>query len=486
MKSRRVKSKSIKKNYICNLILTSVNLIFPLITSPHLSTVLGAENIGKVNYATSIVNWFILFASFGIPRYGIREIARNRDSKKKLSMSFWNLILIQFILSSIAIVIYIIMILSINKFKSDLALYFITMLMILLSIFSIDWFYQGIEEYGYITIRNIIFKIISILLIFTMIKDKDNYYIYAGINVFGLSFNNILNYLHARKYVYKKMFEFRLIYYLKELRVYFFTTLIIALYTQLDSILIGYKSKTDLAYYVRSKTIAGIGMSITNSVVTVFIPRTAYLIEKDYHTYRRIIQKAINYIYILALPCIVGIYMLATEIIYLLGKSEFIPAVPSLKIISVLILINCVGGWQINQILIPHRLEKVAFRIQCIGALMSFSLNLFLINKFSYIGGAITWVITEITIAIMSAMLIRKKCSNIRINYLNQSFIKYMISSIIMSILIIIVKMITLNYNYRIILSITLGPIVYFGIVFLLKDQIAMDIKKSFLKMIKK
>ena len=92
-----MEQKSVKKNFIYNLILTTVNMIFPLITAPYLSNVLGAENIGKVNYATSIINWFVLFAAFGIPRYGVREIARNRDDKKKLSMSFWNLIFIQFL-----------------------------------------------------------------------------------------------------------------------------------------------------------------------------------------------------------------------------------------------------------------------------------------------------------------------------------------------------------------------------------------------------
>ena len=245
----KVKNKSIKKNFIYNSILTSANIVFPLITAPYLSYTLGAENIGKVNFATSIVNWFILISSFGIPRYGIREIARNRDNKKELTNTFWNLILIQASLSIIAIIVYLLAIFNVPRFESELNIHLMMVMMLILNVFSIDWFYQGIEEYSYITIRNIAFKIISIILMFAIVKNSDDYMIYAGINIFGLCFNNVLNYLNTKKYIDKKMYKLEILTYLKELRIYFFTTLIIALYTQLDQLFIGYGSEQHLAFY---------------------------------------------------------------------------------------------------------------------------------------------------------------------------------------------------------------------------------------------
>ena len=358
----KVKNKSIKKNFIYNSILTSANIVFPLITAPYLSYTLGAENIGKVNFATSIVNWFILISSFGIPRYGIREIARNRDNKKELTNTFWNLILIQASLSIIAIIVYLLAIFNVPRFESELNIHLMMVMMLILNVFSIDWFYQGIEEYSYITIRNIAFKIISIILMFAIVKNSDDYMIYAGINIFGLCFNNVLNYLNTKKYIDKKMYKLEILTYLKELRIYFFTTLIIALYTQLDQLFIGYGSEQHLAFYLRSKTILGIGLSITNSLITVLIPRTAYLIKNDYEAYKKVISKSINYIYIIGLPCIVGIFLLSREIMIFLGGEEFIPASYSLKIISVLIVVNAVGSWQVNQILIPYRKENVALK----------------------------------------------------------------------------------------------------------------------------
>ncbi|MGU8132236.1 flippase [Clostridium perfringens] len=470
-----MEKKSIKKNFFYNIILTSTNIIFPLVTAPYLSYTLGAENIGKVNFATSLVNWFILISAFGIPRYGIREIAKNRDNKKELSNIFWNLILIQLMLSIASIIIYIVIIFNISKLKPDLNLYLMMILMMILNIFSIDWFYQGIEEYGYITKRNIVFKLISIALIFILIKDSSDYIFYATINIFGLCFNNILNYLHARKYINKKIYKLKILYYIKELRIYFVTTLIIALYTQLDQIFVGYNSAKDLAFYLRSKMVLGVGLSITNSLVTVLIPRTAYLMKNDYNSYKIMICKSIDYIYIIGLPSIVGMFMLSKEIMTLLGGKEFIPASYSLQIISFLIVINSIGSWQVNQILIPYGKEKLAFKMQCIGAVLSIVLDIVLVTRFSYIGAAIAWTLTELVLVIIEAFIICKIIKDIKIIYLTKSFFKYFLASLGMGIVIIFIKNTIDNNNLKIILSVIMGVVTYGIFILLLKDKIVLD-----------
>lgn len=467
-----MKEKSIKKNYVYNLILTTLNLIFPLITAPYLSYVLGPDNIGKVNYATSIVNWFILIAAFGIPRYGIREIARNKKNKNELSNIFWNLLVIQLVLSLIAIIVYFFMIINIKSFNKDLSLYLIMVLMIIFNIFSIDWFYQGIEEYGYITIRNISVKIISIILIFLMIKNKNDFLLYAFINIIGLGFNNILNYFHTKRYIYKKVYKFRFKFYFSELKIYFFTTLVIALYTQIDQIFVGAHSTGDLAFYMRSKMVLNIGMSIVGSIVTVLIPRTAYLIANDYNKYKEILSESINYIYILAFPSFIGIFLLAKEIMVLLGGIEFIPATYSLKIISILVLITSIGSWQINQILLPHRRENLAFNTQFIIAILSLLLNIVFVPKFSYIGAAFIWVFVEIVLVIIEGVLIKIFCKDIKILYINKSMIKYIIASTVMAVSINFVKILFTSNIFIILFSVIIGSMVYFLTLIILKESI--------------
>lgn len=481
-----MKVKSMKMNYLYNLILTTVNMIFPLITAPYLSYVLGAENIGKVNYATSIASWFVLFAAFGIPRYGIREIARNRDDRKKLSSSFWNLLLIQFTLSILAIIVYLIVILNFKSFNTDLKLYLIMIIMIVLNIFSIDWFYQGIEEYGYITGRNIIVKIISLILIFLMIKEKEHYLLYALINILGLSFNNVLNYLNIKKHIDKKIYNIRFIYYIKELRVYFITTIIIALYTQLDQIFVGALSQKDLAFYLRSKTIQGVGISIVNSLITVFIPRTAYLINNNYEEYKNIVNKSVNYIYILAFPCVAGIFLLAKEVMVLIGGQEFLPAARSLQIISILVLVTSIGTWQVNQILIPNKYEKMALKIQVIAAIVSITLNIILIPKYSYLGASVTLVITETFLVIIESIFIKLRCKEINVKYINMSCIKYLIATLLMSSIIVFIKNIGNSDLSIIFISLVSSPVLYFGSIVLMKDIIVTEginqVKNKYIK----
>lgn len=348
--------------------------------------------------------------------------------------------------------------------------------MLILNIFSIDWFYQGIEEYSYITIRNIVFKILSIILIFIMVKNSDDYIIYGGINIFGLCFNNILNYFNTKKYIDKKIYKLNILKYLKELRIYFFTTLVVALYTQLDQLFIGYSSEQHLAFYLRSKSIQGIGLSITNSLITVLIPRTAYLIKNDYEAYKRVISKSINYIYIIGLPCIVGIFLLSKELMIFLGGEEFIPASYSLQIISILIVVNTIGGWQINQILIPYRKEKIALNIQIISAVISIVLNMILVPKISFIGSAIAWCITESMLVIMEAIAIKRECKDIRIEYITTSLKKYFVSVLCMAIPIIIIKSIVKNHILVIFMSVIIAPCIYGISCILLKDDIALNI----------
>ena len=467
-----MEKKSLKINYFYSIILTIVNMIFPLLSAPYLSYILGAENIGKVNYATSIINWILIFATFGIPRYGIREIARNRDNKDKMSDSFWNLLFIQLILSIIAIIIYLVIIFSFDIFRDEISLYLIMAIMIFLNIFSIDWFYQGIEEYKYISSRNLIIKIFSLVMIFTMIKKKEQYILYAFINIIALSFNNILNYLNTKKFIKRKVFKINFLFYLKELRVYFITTLTISIYTQLDQIFIGSLSPSNLAFYLRSKTILGIGLNILNSLIIVLIPRIAYLFESSFNEYKKMLNKSINYIYLIGLPCVMRMILLSREIMLVLGGNEFLPASYSLNIIAILIVINSIGSWQINQVLLPYKYEKLAFKIQLIAAILSTILNIILIPKYSYIGAAITWVLTETFLVIVEGIVIKRKCTELKIKYFSNSLIKYIIATIIMSIVVLIIKMIFNNNFIIIIISTISGAITYMISVVLLNDNI--------------
>ena len=152
------------KNFIYNIIYQVLILILPLISAPYISRILGAEGIGTYSYTYSIVSYFVMF---GINNYGNRLIAQTRDDKEKLSINFWSLYILEFIITAIVLIAYIIFITFI--IKEDKLMYILQFGYILSSFFDINWFFFGIEE----------FKITIICFIIYFCKNKVRYiYIY--------------------------------------------------------------------------------------------------------------------------------------------------------------------------------------------------------------------------------------------------------------------------------------------------------------------
>lgn len=155
-----------------NIILKVANIGFPLITFPYVTRVLGAEGIGKVNFASSIVMYFVMFANLGIPLYGIREIAKVRDKKDEMNKVFWELFILNGITVLICGIAFLSTFLFVEKIREESLLFMITGLMLIMSMLSLEWFYSGVEDYKYISIRNIMVKIISMICLFLMVKIK--------------------------------------------------------------------------------------------------------------------------------------------------------------------------------------------------------------------------------------------------------------------------------------------------------------------------
>ena len=80
---KKMKNKSFKLNMVLNGIKGLMGILFPLISFPYVSRVLGVENLGRFNFASSVVSYFILVANLGITPYAIRECAKVRESRKK-------------------------------------------------------------------------------------------------------------------------------------------------------------------------------------------------------------------------------------------------------------------------------------------------------------------------------------------------------------------------------------------------------------------
>lgn len=468
-----MKQKSLKVNYFYNMIFTCLNLIFPLITAPYVSRVLGPENLGKVNFATAFANWFILLSAFGTIAYGVREVAKVKEDKDKLNKLFSELLVIKFFITLILIIVYFFIIITIGKFSNELNLYLIFSVNIMLNIFNIDWFYQGIENYRYITVRSGALKLISLIAMFLMVKHPEDYILYGAISIFASSFGNVLNYLYSRNFVCFTLSHLNIKRHLNRLIILFISSILTSCYSTLDQLLVGFLvDNSAVAFVTRSKQVTSISTSLTLALNTVIIPRATFYYKNDKNKYNSLIFDSINYIYILALPCMVGIMFLSKEIMMLLGGIKFLEASPLLSLMSINILVLAIGTWNYNQILLPTGNEKKGLKTITFMAIISITCNFMLIRTIGYIGVGISWVATEI-FGMITNLIYTKKI--IKYKILTNEFLKYIISTFIVIITIILIKFRFDNYLVIITLSLIICPSLYFSNLILLKEKYTMQ-----------
>ena len=181
------------KNAAFNIIYRILNVIFPLISAGYISRVLAPEGVGKVAYAQNIVSYFVMFAALGIPGYGIREVARCKDHPSQMNKLFSELVIVNLISTTVVIVAYYTFIFAV--FSENIVIYAVFGLELFLNCINIDWLYQGKEDYGYITIRSIVVKILSLLALVSFVKSQQDYVIYGFIICMGTGFNYFFNVL---------------------------------------------------------------------------------------------------------------------------------------------------------------------------------------------------------------------------------------------------------------------------------------------------
>lgn len=481
------KNKSLKKNFMYNFSLNIINILFPLITAPYISRVLGANNLGKYNFSLSFSNWFLIFATFGTTTYGVREIAKARDNKKLLNKTFSEIFSINFIATLITLLVYIAVIFINPKTNGEISLFLVSALSLFLNLFCIDWFYAGLEDFKIITLRSLLIKLICLVSIFIFIRQKNDYVIYALISVLAFGMANIFNFIYSRKFVKLTFKNIDIKHHIKKISIFFYSNIVVSIYTVFDQVILGFLSTNkDVAFYSRSKQIYSIALSITLSISTVLLPKLSYLCKNDFESYKKLLKKSINYIYIFSVPSVLGLMILAKDIMWFFGGKEFESAFMSLVILSVLVFTVSLGTWQYDQLFVPLGREKIGLKSQIFMAVVSIGSNIILIPKFGYIGASFSFVFAEITGTVYAVYYAKKKINEVRIKYLTKSLVNYIFSSLIMTFIIVGFKFLKFGYIINIIFGVFMGPIVYFGMLYLIKDDICREFVNYLMKKLKK
>lgn len=468
-----MKEKSLFKNVIYNFIYTGLNLLFPLITAPYVSRVLGASNLGNVNFASAVINWFLIFAVFGTTTYGVREVAKRRNDHVRLNKLFSEIIIINGICSLIVLVVYYVAIFNIPKFSNELPLFLIMSLNIILNMVAIDWFFQGIEKYRYITVRNAIVKVISLIFLFLFVRQADHYVIYGLISVIVNGINGILNYTYSKKFVKLQFKNINLMVHFKPLSIFFIHSFIVHIYTNLDQVLLGFMNDTkSVAFMNRAKMVTTMAISVSTAITNVTLPRASYYMEYDKEKFRVLLGKVPNFILWVTIPITIGCIALSSNIMFLLGGEEFLEATVLLQVMSLTIIFSPLSTYLQYQVLVAAGKENMGLYCAIITSFISLILNILLIPKIGFIAAGIVQVLSEMGAVAMRYYIVKRNLGYKEVQFINKSSISYLSAGLIMGAVVIYIRMIINNILLSFILGSIVGAFIYITILLLTRENV--------------
>ncbi len=466
---------------VLNLVRTLLSLIFPLITFPYASRVLGPEGIGRVNYSQSIIGYFAIIASFGIGTYAIREVSKVRDDKEALSKLSIEILLVNLITTFFAYILFFITIVVSTKLFEYRSLLYICSLTMFFTTIGMEWLYISTEDYLYITVRSILVKIISLVLLFIIVRTSQDYLNYAILLVFANVGANVWNLLYSRKYIkWNGRYHLRVFRHFKYVCVFFITALTATLHTVLDQSMLGYfMGDREVGIYVTAVKISDLVIAVICAMTAILFPRLSYLVKNgNKGEWKGLFEKTLDFLMMVSIPCVVALTLLGKPTIYLLAGNQFSETVPVLSILNFMIIIvvftNIIG----NQLFMATNKEKWTLLSVTAGVLLNIVLNYLLIPKYAAMGAAVASVLAEGLVLGVQLYLLTRLLTMPSI--LRKMFI-YIVDSLIMAVVIYFISHnVSVNYFLQLIVSAISGLLIYGCLLLVQKNSIAIQIIRLF------
>ena len=474
---------SVKKNYLYNLLYQMTSVLLPVLTIPYVSRVLSADGIGinTVTYANT--QYFILLGSLGISIYATKKIATIREKKDKLKKTFWEIFSIQF---TGCILAYIVFALTLGQSHKYGVFYMLQGFYILAAAVDISWYFLGIENFKNASLRSFFAKIISVILIFIFVKTRDDLWKYILINAGTMFVGQLIMWFYVGKDMLKvkEIGKLKIAMHIMPILALFVPQIATQVYTVLDKTMIDlFKGAVEAGYYDQSQKIVRILLSVVTSLGIVMLPRIANLFSKDdLNEVKKSLRKAFVVISFLSIPITFGLIGISDKFVPILFGNEFLSVIPLTKISPVLVIIIGLGNVFGTQYLLAIGKNKEYTASVCIGALVNFCFNLLLIPRFAAMGAVIATVSAELSIALIQFWFARVVFD---FTWIKETY-KYWVSGILMLAIVRLVGNVTPISILFLVLQITIGSLVYFISLIILRDKFLFEAIENVIDRIRK
>ncbi len=413
---------SIKINFLYNAILNVVNILFPVVTIPYVSRILGVEQIGIFSFVTTIVSYFSLFAALGMPLYGTREIAKRVGNQIEINNLFNELFSINVISSLVFTTLFLISVYVVPAFVENRSYFLISGISLYFCAFNIDWFYSGIENFRLITFRSIVVKLLMIVCLFLFVKSRNDLSVYILLNSLALLGNQLWNILSLRYSGFKIKFTVHsLKKHIHPLVILLFSAIAMQIYLMIDTVMLGFMSDyTELGLYSSAIKSIRIIMPLTIALSVVLLPRLSYLKENgSKEEASGLLNKAFEIITLFSVPLVFFFFAVSDKFVPFFFGTEYVGAIVPMKICSLLIWIGNMSYFSSVQILAMFSYENKFLLSTVAGMFVNILGNLFLIPAWGAVGASVASVMGEISVTFVAFFYIyRYHLFEIRWGYL--------------------------------------------------------------------
>lgn len=451
-------NSSIKKNIIYQAFYEVIAIVLPLVTSPYISRVLGAEGLGIFSYTYSIAYYYQLFGNLGIKFYGNRTIARVRNDKKKLNKAYSEILVLHIFVSIVSCMVYVVYAL----FLADNKLYAILQtVMVLSTVFDITWLFFGLEEFKLTVVRNTVIKLITFVSILVFVKDKNDIWLYILIMAFSQFLGQAILFGMARKYVSFLKVRFRdLRPHIRPMLILFIPVIATSAFKYMDKIMLGSMcDKTTLGYYENASKVLDIPLSVIVSFGSVMLPRmTNVIAQNDKDGVEQLTSTSIKYMSCVSIAMTFGMAGIAINFAPIFWGTEFTYSGKLIMLLAITLPFTTLSNIVRNQDLIPNGKDKLYSLAIVISAAVNLFANLLLIPKYQAVGACIGTIIAEFLVFVIQMLMVNKSIPYWK--YIRNSMV-FLIPGLIMF---IIVYFIGDKFNkgcFTLVVQIGFGGIIY-------------------------
>lgn len=465
--------KSLAKNSIYNIVYTVANILFPFVTSIYVSQILLPVGVGKVASAQNIASYFVTIAALGLPSYGVREFAKVRENEREKNKLFTELLLLNVISTTLAVVSFFILVFANAGFNGEWALYGACGLAVFFNYLNIDWMYKGLEEYGYITGRSLLIKGLSLLALFVFVKTRQDYVIYALISSLATGGNYIFNVIHAKKFVRIEFSGIELKKHLKPVLLIACIIFLSSIYNKIDVTMLNMMATDEsVGYYAYAQKTVNMVLTMANAVTAALLPRLSYFYENDKAGFYGLLDKGFQILCFMTLPLAVGMALVASQTVEFLYGEAFAPAALTVQLMCPLILIKGFGDLFCYQLVYSTKSEKIIFPAAASASAINVITNASLIPLLLQNGAVIASVFSEFATNAIQFIYMKKK---VRFNINWKALVTGLFSTAVMALCVLGVMLFELPNTIGLIIEVACGAVVYVAINLMMKNALMLE-----------